>query len=61
MIIIRCNALIKDEALAELWAAFQFMADRGVILLPASCELLNEVPPDEEIVVIKKGEQHGDV
>ena len=54
MVIIRCKALIKNEDLAELWAAIRYMADSGVILLPESCELLNEVAPDEEIVVVKK-------
>ena len=56
MIIIRCNALIRREQFYELYGAIVEMAKNGVILLPESCELLNEVPPDEEIAIIKKGE-----
>lgn len=56
MIIIRCKAFIKNEQFDRLYRDLLMMAANGVILLPEPCELLNEVPPDEEIVIVKKKE-----
>ena len=52
MVIIRCNAIMKPERLVEAYNDIVEMAKKGVILLPACYELLNEVPLDTEIVVI---------
>ena len=56
MVIIKCLALMKREQFYNLYAILVEMAKTGVILLPGYCELLNEVPHDEEIVIVKKGE-----
>jgi len=61
VVIIRCKIMLKAEQLCAVYDGLVEMAKNGVILLPEGFELLNEVPPDEEIVVIKKGEHHGDV
>ena len=57
MVIIKCMLMMKQEKQKELHDAIAEMAKTGVILLPAYCELLNEVPPDTEIVVIKEKER----
>lgn len=57
MIVIRCNVLMKEEGLEQLHEDFVTMLSSGVILLPAFCELLNEVPPDDEVVVVGKKER----
>lgn len=54
MVIIRCRALLPPEVLDKLHDNLVEMAKTGVILLPSSCELLNEVPPDTEVVVVKE-------
>jgi len=57
VVIIKCMLMMKQEKQKELHDAIAEMAKTGVILLPAYCELLNEVPPDTEIVVIKEKER----
>lgn len=56
MVIIKCKFFMKNEQFAQTWENLHKMAQLGVILLPPGFELLNEVPPDEEIVVVKKKE-----
>lgn len=60
MIIIGCKAFIKPEQFVDLYTGLVGMAERGVILLPNCCELLNEVPADEDVVVVRKGEGAND-
>lgn len=52
MVIIKCDAFIEHEHLLKLYDEILEMAENGVILLPPHCSLLNEVPADEDIVVI---------
>lgn len=56
MVIIRCNSLMRRDNFFELHADLVNMARTGVILLPDCCELLNEVPADTEVVVVKNEE-----
>jgi hypothetical protein len=56
MVIIKCNALLPADDFINLWRGFVEMAETGVLLLPYGCDLLNEVPPDTEVVVVKPGE-----
>ena len=56
MVVIRCNVMPKKEQFLVAYDGLVEMAKTGVILLPESFELLNEVPHDEEIVIVKKGE-----
>lgn len=51
MVIIRCNALAHEQMLELLKNDIHAQAATGVIVLPNFCELLNEVPADEEICV----------
>lgn len=53
MIIIKCNEFLNDKQFAKSWENLYKMAQLGVVLLPPGWELLNEVPPDTEIVVVK--------
>lgn len=57
MVIIRCNTLMKQEQFLKIYDGLVEMAKIGVILLPSYCELLNEVPPDTEVVVVKEKEK----
>ena len=57
MVIIKCTVMMRQAEQKQLHAAIAEMAKTGVILLPAYCELLNEVPPDTEVVVIKEKER----
>lgn len=54
MVIIRCNVPLKKDVLQRMREAFVAMAKDGVILLPDFCELVNEVPPDTDIVVVSE-------
>lgn len=54
MVIIRSTLHLNSEAMAHLIMEIETQAKRGVIVLPAWCELLNEVPADEEIKVIQQ-------
>ena len=54
MVIIKCNIHIKRDEFLALHTGLTEMAKTGVILLPAYCELLNEVPPDTEVAVVKE-------
>lgn len=56
MVIIKSNLYVQEEDRWRLYNELVEMANRGVILLPPFCELLNEVPPDAEVVVIKEKE-----
>lgn len=51
MVIIKCNALLNDEQRRALEINIHDQAADGVIVLPSFCDLLNEVPKDEEIVI----------
>ena len=52
MVIIRVKNNIRHERAAAIYEAIHTQAPRGVIILPYDCELLNEVPADEEIQVL---------
>ena len=52
MVIIKCTAHINARDAECLVAAIHEQAKTGVIVLPHICELLSEVPADEEIQVI---------
>ena len=52
LVIIKCSCFIRHDELRRLWADFVEMKKEGVIVLPVGCELVNEVPPNPEIVVI---------
>ena len=51
MVIIKCNALLNEEQAQRLTADIHAQAETGVIVLPTFCELLNEVPADETMVI----------
>lgn len=55
MVILRCNVHVKKDKFAQLYEELVAMYERGVILLPPSVELLNEVPPDTQVVVVSRG------
>ena len=60
MIVIKCNTNISAKDHALLWESFVRMAETGVILLPPFCDLLNEVPDDPDVVVVRDKEpEHG--
>lgn len=52
MVIIRVNANVRPERAQIIVEGIHNQAPTGVIVLPSCCELLNEVPADEEIKVI---------
>jgi hypothetical protein len=56
MVIIKCNQILKDTQFAKAWESLYRMKELGVILLPPGFELLNEVPADAEVVVVKDKE-----
>ena len=57
MVVIKCHALLTRGQFRELHDDLVEMAKTGVVLLPPGCELLNEVPPDTEVIVVgEKGE-----
>ena len=56
MIVIRCNSRIDGKALAAFWESCVNMAKTGVIVLPPFCELLNEVPDDPDVIVVRDKE-----
>ena len=56
MIVIKCNALMKEEQFYKMYDVLVEMAKIGVIFLPECCELLNEVPYDTEVLVVKAKE-----
>lgn len=51
MIVIKCNARLTDEQRRALEINIHDQAADGVIVLPLFCDLLNEVPKDEEIAI----------
>lgn len=60
MVVIGCKVLMRTEDFRAMHSALVKMAKTGVILLPSGFELLNEVPADEEVVVVRKGEGAND-
>lgn len=52
MVVIRINGNIHPEQAKIIVEGIHAQAHAGVIVLPSICELLNEVPADEEIQVI---------
>lgn len=52
MVVIRVNASIRPESAKIIVEGIHAQASTGVIVLPECCELLNELPADEEIQVI---------
>lgn len=52
MLIIKCNLMMKEEGLKKLHKELCRQAEAGVVVLPTFCELLNEVPKAEGIVVV---------
>lgn len=59
MVIIKCNVLLSSGDFVKTWRGLLEMAETGVILLPPGCDLLNEVPPDTEICMVKPGDKCG--
>lgn len=57
MVIIKCNINLRTDDFNTLCRSIKTMADTGVILLPSFCDLVNKVPADTEVVVIKEGEK----
>lgn len=57
MVVIRINGSIKAEQARIITEAVHTQAKTGVIVLPGICELLNEVPADEEIQVFYQDER----
>lgn len=55
MVIIKCNSMLKAAEHDWMWRRLVNMSKSGVILLPPGFELLNEVPADADIVVVKEG------
>lgn len=53
MVIIRSMLHLPGYDMERLIDEINAQAQRGVIVLPSWCELLNEVPADEEIKVIQ--------
>ena len=53
MIIIQCSLLLNSKDFSALWESIARMAATGVVLLPPGCRLVNEVPPDTEVVVVR--------
>lgn len=53
MLVIKAPNVSRDEY-DLLLRALQRQAEKGVVLLPAGLELLNEVPADEEIMVVQE-------
>lgn len=51
MVIIKCNAYMEETLRRRLEINIHDQAADGVIVLPPFCELLNEVPADEEIQI----------
>lgn len=64
---IRDGILVSPEQMDRMAKTFSAQAKNGVVLLPAYCELLNEVPKDTKIKVIReqstycKDENHADL
>jgi len=54
MVIIKVNARLKATQAQAVVEGIHAQAGNGVIVLPNFCELLNEVPEDEEIKVIQQ-------
>lgn len=52
MVIIRIDANLRMPQVENVAKHIRAQAATGVIILPDCCELLNEVPADEEIKVI---------
>lgn len=52
MVVIRVNAGIRPESAKIIVEGIHAQAQTGVIVLPQCCELLNELPADEEIQII---------
>lgn len=54
MIIVKCNYLLDTASHDKLWRHLVSMAESGVIVLTPGLELLNEVPADAEISIVKE-------
>lgn len=52
MVIIRVNARIPAAQAQKTVEGIHLQAPTGVIVLPSYCELLNEVPGDEQVQVM---------
>ena len=52
MVIIRVKSSLRPEQAKIVTEGIHTQAHTGVIVLPHFCELLNEVPADEEIQII---------
>lgn len=57
MIIIQCECLMSAECFTKAWEGLVAMAKTGVMLLPPGCTLVNEVPPDTDVVVVREKER----
>jgi len=54
MVIIRVNAHIPGDDLEPIVREIRAQAETGIIVLPPWCELLSEVPQDEEIQILQQ-------
>lgn len=57
MVIIKVNKSLKAEAAYSLHQVLKEQAKDGVVILPVFCELLNEVPADEGIQIIRQDDR----
>ena len=57
MVIIKCNAALSGEDFVNIMQGIQNQAATGIVMLPCFCELLNEVPADEEIQIIRQDDR----
>lgn len=61
MVIIRVNGRISPQQAEVVTEAIHMQAAPGVIVVPHFCELLNEVPADEEIQVLHQDTRVADL
>lgn len=54
MVIIRVDKELRPEAMGRVIMEISTQAETGLIVLPPWCDLLNEVPDDEEIKIIQQ-------
>lgn len=52
MVIIKVNALLKEEGMERLRANILKQKDTGKIVLPPCCEIVADVPDDTEVEVL---------
>lgn len=60
MVVVKCP-MLPPHRYDDLLRSLTAQAKNGVILLPVGCELVNEVPADEEIKVVQQTTEGPDV